>query len=147
MQVLVNRSLCILLSQAGFGIIACVFCLYSISQTTNDCSCSVPFISNKSSESLLWMNSMADKAAVSTVNKGTSSVQKCQLQQKIYFRLLSPCYIFFGWITHCQLVVLFFKMMLKLTKNLKLTKFSAPSAAVCVASVMVNYDLGGRIPY
>ena len=33
--------------------------------------------------------------------------------------------------------------MLKLTKKWKLTKFSAPSAAVCVASVMVNYDLGG----
>jgi hypothetical protein len=34
-------------------------------------------------------------------------------------------------------------MMLKLTKKWKLTKFSAPSAAFCVASVMVNSAFGG----
>lgn len=119
---------------------AYVFCLYSISQTANDCTCSVPFISNKSNESLLWMNSMAEKLQWTKVQAVPRSVL---LQQRIYFTLLSPCYIYFGWITHGQLVILFFKMMLKLRKKWKLTKFSAPSAALCVASVMVNYKLGG----
>jgi hypothetical protein len=81
------------------------------------------------------------------VNKGTSSAQKCLLQQRIYFTLLSSCYIFFGWITHCQSVILFFKTMLKLTKNWKLTKFYAPSAAFCVASIMVDYEWGGIPDY
>lgn len=136
--------MCILLSQTGFRSMAYV--LFSISQKANDYSYSVPLISNKSNEILLWMNSMANKAAVSIVNKGTSSVQKFLLLQRIYLRILSLCYIFFAWITHCQSVILFFKMMLKLKKKWKLTKFSAPSAAVYVASVMVNDDWGGAIP-